>query len=89
MKKEEEEGKTLEYIKYEDDRSIHSYKMNAKIVLVNGKAQIDNNVNENLTKTELVIEKVRLTTSNSYKNNNNHTDKWSEQETLKFYRVQF
>jgi len=33
-----------------------------------------------------VIEKTKLTTSNSFKNYN-HTDKWTEQETKKFYRA--
>ena len=80
----------LDFVKvsHEDVEILGNCKINPKIILVNGKSQLlDCNVNKNLKEPELIIEKVRITTSNSYKNNNNHTNKWSEQETLKFYRV--
>jgi len=60
-----------------------------KIILVDGKPILDNSAMEKhqkMKKEEVVIAKAKLTTSNSFKNYN-HTDKWTEQETRKFYRA--
>jgi len=55
-----------------------------KIVIVNGIPELQ--MPSPPKAHELVTVKSKLTTSNSFKNYN-HTDKWTEQETKKFYRA--
>jgi len=58
-----------------------------KIVLVNGIPELQvSSANATRGNDNLVVAKLKLTTSNSFKNYN-HTDKWTEQETKKFYRA--
>lgn len=61
-----------------------------KIIFKDGKAQLDNSY---LSKSEpqkplieVVVDKKKITTSNSFKNIN-HSEKWTEEETRKFYRA--
>jgi len=61
-----------------------------KIVFKDGKAQLDDShlsipeLEKQLV--EVVVDKKKLTTSNSFKNIN-HSEKWTEEETKKFYRA--
>jgi len=61
-----------------------------KIIIKDGKVQIDNShiQNQDIEKPclEIVLEKKKITTSNSFKNIN-HSEKWTEEETKKFYRA--
>jgi uncharacterized protein (DUF2132 family) len=61
-----------------------------RLVLKNGKTLLDTSFDasfENELKTlEIVPEKKKLTTSNSFRNIN-HSEKWTEEETTRFYRA--
>jgi len=61
-----------------------------KIVFKDGKAQLDDSFlsrpEQEIPSLEVVVDKKRLTTSNSFKNIN-HSEKWTEEETRKFYRA--
>jgi hypothetical protein len=61
-----------------------------KIIIKDGKVQIDNSsiLNQEIEppRLEIVLEKKKITTSNSFKNIN-HSEKWTEEETKKFYRA--
>jgi len=74
---------------FHDKEETKPVNLMPKIILVDGKPVLDNSAMEKhqkMKKEEVVIAKAKLTTSNSFKNYN-HTDKWTEQETRKFYRA--
>jgi hypothetical protein len=61
-----------------------------KLILKNGKTLIDTSYDvaceNDLKPLEIVLEKKKLTTSNSFRNIN-HSEKWTEEETTRFYRA--
>jgi len=61
-----------------------------KLIIKDGKVQLDNSYLSHTEPqkplVEVVMDKKKITTSNSFKNIN-HSEKWTEEETRKFYRV--
>jgi len=61
-----------------------------KLIIKDGKVQLDNSYLSHTEPqkplVEVVMDKKKITTSNSFKNIN-HSEKWTEEETRKFYRA--
>jgi len=72
------------------EQAVEDKILTPKIILKDGKVQIDNSpiFNQEIVKPllQVVLEKKKITTSNSFKNIN-HSEKWTEVETKKFYRA--